>query len=217
MGICSSIDGGLLHHNLTTQAAKSTAQSPNATSKAAEIIDTLFTSADERFDKQAVLARIALQSDSLFAIDSSGVVTYTGTGFDFSLGNKITLTIQVSDGELTDSQDYTIALDETNASNTALELRERNLPQNIPAVGDTSTVTPDTSQNVGAGSNYEIHLSDDSDGRVNQESDSDAALLRVFVNFGDDPDGDDTNNTPGDGLTGSRELTISNLPVSIDG
>ena len=51
-------------------------------------------------------------------------------------------------------------------------------------------MTPDTSQNVGAGSNYEIHLSDDSDGRVNQESDSDAALLRVFVNFGDDPDGD---------------------------
>ena len=80
-------------------------------------------------------------------------------------------------------------------------------------------MTPDTSQNVGAGSNYEIHLSDDSDGRVNQESDSDAALLRVFVNFGDDPDGDgdDTNNTPGDGLTGSRELTISNSAVIIDG
>ena len=98
-------------------------------------------------------------------------------------------------------------------------MRERNLTQDIPAVGATTIVTPDTSQNVGAGSNYEIHLSDDSDGRVNQESDSDAALLRVFVNFGDDPDGDgdDTNNTPGDGLTGSQELTISNIPVSIDG
>jgi len=72
MGIWSSIVGGFLHHNLTAQAAKSTAQSPNATSKAAEIIDTLFTSEDERLDKQAVLARIALQSDSLQTLINLG-------------------------------------------------------------------------------------------------------------------------------------------------
>jgi len=72
MGIWSSIVGGFLHHNLTAQAAKSTEQSPNATSKAAEIIDTLFTSEDERLDKQAVLARIALQSDSLQTLSISG-------------------------------------------------------------------------------------------------------------------------------------------------
>ena len=33
----------------------------------------------------------------------------------------------------------------------------------------------------------------------------------MFVNVGDDPDGDgdDTNNTPGDGLTGSQQVSIS--------
>lgn len=72
MGIWSSIVGGFLHHNLTAQAAKSTVHSPNATSKAAEIIDTLFTSEDERLDKQAVLARIALQSDSLQTLINLG-------------------------------------------------------------------------------------------------------------------------------------------------
>ena len=68
MGIWSSIVGGFLHPNLTAQAAKSTAQSPNATSKAAEIIDTLFTSEDERLDKQAVLVGIALSEEAVLEI-----------------------------------------------------------------------------------------------------------------------------------------------------
>jgi len=178
------------------------------------------TAADLTYSITAVTQGSATLDETIFFIDANGGVSYTGNGFDFSQGNQITLTIQVSDGELTDSQDYTIALDESNAPNTAPVLRERNLAEDIPAVGATTTVSIDGRQGVAdASSNLEIHLSDDSDGRVNQESDPSTGSLRVFVNIGDDPDGDgdDTNNTPGDGLTGSRELTISNNLVSIDG
>ena len=57
------------------------------------------TAADFTYSISAVTQVSDTLDSSLFAIDSSGIVTYTGTGFDVSLGNQITLTIQVSDGE----------------------------------------------------------------------------------------------------------------------
>jgi len=65
MSIWSSFVGGLLHQSLKQQVTAINTKQPSATKKAADIIDTLFTSDEERLDKQAVLARIALQSDTL--------------------------------------------------------------------------------------------------------------------------------------------------------
>ena len=69
MGILTS-----LMTNIFTSAAMSKRTTPNngphstitsAASTAADVIDTLFTSEEERLDKQAVLARIALHADAL--------------------------------------------------------------------------------------------------------------------------------------------------------
>lgn len=59
MGILASIFPSLLASGLTSNQAVS------ATNSAIELVDTLFTSDDERLDKQAVLARIALKADEL--------------------------------------------------------------------------------------------------------------------------------------------------------
>lgn len=65
MGIWSSFVGGLLHQSLKQQVTAINTKQPSVAKKAADIIDTLFTSDEERLDKQTVLARIALQSDTL--------------------------------------------------------------------------------------------------------------------------------------------------------
>ena len=57
MSIMASILGGLIGHKITSY--------DKVTSTAVEVIDTLFTSDEERFDKKAILARIEQQAAAL--------------------------------------------------------------------------------------------------------------------------------------------------------
>ena len=58
MGLFTSILGGVFSQKIAKK-------SQHVTKTAAEVIDTLFTSDEERLDKQAVMARIVQQADAL--------------------------------------------------------------------------------------------------------------------------------------------------------
>ena len=68
MGIFTSFMSNLFSTALLSKAShpKATATATaTAASTAANVIDTLFTSEEERLDKQTVLARVALHADAL--------------------------------------------------------------------------------------------------------------------------------------------------------
>ncbi|MCE2517327.1 MAG: hypothetical protein J4F41_05685 [Alphaproteobacteria bacterium] len=65
MGILSAFLGGLIRPVITSSGAN--LPPPNAARTAVDLVDVLFTSDEERLDKQAVLARISLKADQVQA------------------------------------------------------------------------------------------------------------------------------------------------------
>ena len=65
MGIFTSFMSNLFSTALLSKASHPKATAATAASTAANVIDTLFTSEEERLDKQTVLARVALHADAL--------------------------------------------------------------------------------------------------------------------------------------------------------
>ena len=65
MGIFTSFMSNLFSTALLSKASHPKTATATAASTAANVIDTLFTSEEERLDKQTVLARVALHADAL--------------------------------------------------------------------------------------------------------------------------------------------------------